>query len=353
MSIRGFQNYTQPLILDDVVTIEGTLNAKNVYVNGVITGAGISTDILGTDNTWEGTNDFQDITTTINSVIGSDFDLTIKEDVDTAVAGYDAAVLASNNTWLLSPTFSVVPPVITAAVPTNPIPSNLLSTIGIANAITTGTTINIPSNLSNTFTGTQTFSDFVGVTIPSLEVPTLINQPASKAFVDGKIEVAGNTLTITILTPGTYSFIGADKASIVKVDYTLYGGSCSNLCGAVVSGTLGNGCGVNGSLLVSIGTTADPAVVYTTQDKSVASSTSFLVSNFLVACAGGACNLNGVLTAGNIVPAQFTGSYGLSVSGSVVANNVVSRAGNSLLAYGTTLGTKTSAGGLILVVQYI
>jgi hypothetical protein len=45
MSIRGFQNYTQPLELDDVVTIEGTFNAKNVYVNGTITGAGISTDI--------------------------------------------------------------------------------------------------------------------------------------------------------------------------------------------------------------------------------------------------------------------------------------------------------------------
>jgi len=348
MSIRGFQNYTQPLVLDDVVTIEGTLNAKNVFVNGVITGAGISTDILGTDNTWEGTNDFQDITTTINSGIGSDSDLTIKEDVDTAVNLYDLSVLGTDNTWALSPTFSVAPPAITAAVPTNPIPSNLLATLGIANAITTGTTINIPANLSNTFTGTQTFSNFVGVGTLQLEVPTSINQPASKAFVDGKIEVAGNTLTITITTPGVYSFVGADKASIVKTDFFLFGGSCAGAVGAVVSGTLGNGCGTSGSLVVNIGTTADPAVIYTTQDKNVASSTSFLVSNYLVACAGGACNLNGVVTFGNIVPAQFTGSYGLSVAG-----NILNGAGNSILAYGNTLGTNTSAGGLILVVQYI
>jgi hypothetical protein len=349
MSIRGFQNYTQPLVLDEVVTIEGTLNAKNIYVSGAITGAGISTDILGTDNVWTGTNDFQDVTTTTAGIVLTDgTELTTKEDVDDAVAGYDAAVLASNNTWALSPTFSGLPPVITAAVPVAPIPDNILSTNAIANSIIGSVAINIPANLTNTFSGTQTFSDFVGVTIPSLEVPTLINQPASKAYVDGKVEVAGNTLTITILTPGVYSFVGADKASIVKTDYFLFGGSCGGAVGAVVSGTLGNGCGTSGSLVVNIGTTADPTIVYTTQDKSVPSSTSFLVSNYLVACAGGACNLNGVLTAGNIVPAQFTGSYGLSVAGDVLTG-----AGNSILAYGNTLGTNTSAGGLILVVQYI
>jgi hypothetical protein len=101
MSIRGFQNYTQPLELDDVVTIEGTFNGKNVYVNGTITGAGISTDILGTNNVWTGTNDFQDVTTTIDVPANLDGnDLTIKKDADDQVAAYDAAVLASDNTWL-------------------------------------------------------------------------------------------------------------------------------------------------------------------------------------------------------------------------------------------------------------
>ena len=349
MSIRGFQNYTQPLELDDVVTIEGTFNAKNVYVNGTITGAGISTDILNTNNVWTGTNDFQAVTTTIDVPANLDgTDLTIKKDTDDQVAAYDVAVLASDNTWLLAPTFSnVAPPQVTAVVPT-PIPDNVYATKATGDAIVASTTINLPSNLTNLFTGTNDFQAFTGVTIPSLEVPTLSNQPASKAFVDGRIEVAGKTLTITITTPGSYSFVGANKANIVKTEYFLFGGSCGGLNGAVVSGTMGNGGGDSGSILCSIGTIADPAVEYTIQDQTTPSSTSLQVSSYLVACAAGACNLNGVLTAGNIVPPAFVGSYGLSADG-----GTLNSAGNNFLAYGTTLGTTISAGGVILVVQYI
>jgi hypothetical protein len=132
---------------------------------------------------------------------------------------------------------------VTAVVPT-PIPDNMYATKATGDAIVASVAINLPSNLTNLFLEQMIFKLLLGVTIPSLEVPTLINQPASKAFVDGRIEVAGKTLTITITTPGSYSFVGANKANIVKTEYFLFGGSCGGLNGAVVSGTIGNGGGI-------------------------------------------------------------------------------------------------------------
>jgi hypothetical protein len=341
MSLQGFQDYTQPLVLNGAVTINGTLNARNIYVSGAITGAGISTDILATDNVWTGTNDFQDVVSYTGSAVVGATDLIQKENVDDAVTGYNP--LPINNLWTTSPTFSnVIAPYVPPFSGATLQPYNLYSHISMTNYTGANPSSLLSSN--NTFTGTNTFSGFAGVSIPSLEIPTALQQPASKAYVDGKIEVAGKTLTYTITQSGIYNFANINKANIAKIDFWLFGGSCGGYSGAVVSGTIGNGCGVNGSLLLSIGTTADPAVVVTTQDKNTPSSTYFLVSNVLVGGAGGACNLNGVLVGGNILTNDYNGQNGLSIGG---IN------GTNALAYSNVLGTGTSAGGAIFVAQYI
>jgi hypothetical protein len=341
MSLQGFQDYTQPLVLNGEVTINGTLNAKNIYVSGAITGAGISTDILATDNVWTGTNDFQDVVSWTGGAGIQATDLIQKVDVDDAVANYNP--LATNNLWTAIPTFSNVdPPSVLPFAGAVLNPADLYSYISMTNYTSSNPSGLLASN--NTFTGTQNFTGFAGVSIPSLEIPTALQQPASKAYVDGKIEVAGKTLTYTITQSGVYNFANINRANIAKIDYWLFGGSCGGYSGAVVSGTIGNGLGANGSLTLNIGTTADPAVVVTTQDKNTPSSTSLLVSNVLVGGAGGACNLNGSLVGGNILTSDYGGVNGLSIGG---IN------GTNALAYSNVLGTGTSAGGAIFVAQYL
>jgi len=341
MSLQGFQDYTQPLVLNGEVTINGTLNAKNIYVSGAITGAGISTNILATDNVWTGTNDFQDVVSWTGGAGIQATDLIQKVDVDDAVANYNP--LAINNLWTAIPTFSNVdPPSVLPFGGAVLNPADLYSYISMTNY-----TASNPSGLlalNNTFTGTNTFSGFAGVSIPSLEIPTALQQPASKAYVDGKIEVAGKTLTYTITQSGVYNFANFNRANIAKIDYWLFGGSCGGYSGAVVSGTIGNGNGTNSSLTLNIGTIADPAVVVTTQDKTTPSSTTLLVNSVLVGGAGGACNLNGALVGGNILTNDYGGTNGLSLGG---IN------GTNALAYSNVLGTSTSAGGAIFVAQYI
>jgi hypothetical protein len=343
MSLQGFQDYTQPLVLNGEVTIKGTLNAKNIYVSGAITGAGISTDILSTDNTWTGTNDFQDVVSYTGVAVVGATDLIQKVDVDNAVAGYNP--LNTTNFWSVSPVFSNADP---PSVP--PFSSGVLNTTDLYSYVSmTNWTGGNPSGLlttANTLTGTNNFTGtFTGVSTPQLEAPTALNQPASKAYVDAKIEVGGKTLTYTITTSGAYNMSAlVNRANIAKVDFWLFGGSCGGFSGAVVSGTIGNGCGLNGSLLLNIGTTADPAVVYTTQDTTTPSTTSFLVSNQLIAGAGGACNLNGALVGGNILTNVYGGANGLYLGG---------ENGNNKLAYSNVLGTSTSAGGAIFVAYFI
>jgi len=344
MSLQGLQGYTQPLVLNGETTIEGTLNAKNIFISGTLTGGGISTDILGTDNEWTGTNDFQDVVTYTGVNPAVDFDETTKLDVDTAVAGYSPLLV--NNEWgLLPPTFSnVVPPSSLATFDGAVLnPQDLYSYLSMTNYTNLNPSAVLTTN--NTFTGVNTFTGaFTGVSILNLETPTLANQPASKAYIDAKIEVAGKVLTYTISTPGTYNFASVvNRANIAKIDFWIFGGSCGGASGAVVSGTIGNGNGVNGSPVLIIGTTADPAVVYT-DNSALPSTTTFLVSNAKVGVAGGASNQNGVIQGGQIGKADYAGANGLSCAGIV---------GNNALAYSNVFGTTISAGGAIFVAYYI
>ena len=342
MSLQGLQNYTQPLTLLGNVTINGDFNTKNVYVTGQVTGAGISTNILATDNTWTGTNDFRDITSYTGIDGAIDNDMLTKGDIDDAVLGYNP--LPQNQTWSLSPTFSNAnPPVLPTAGATAP--STILTGYNDMISVIGASPIDLTKNATNLWSGTNTFTNFVGVSVGSpLLLPSDPQNPVSKTYIDGKIEVAGKALTYVITTPGTYNFANANIANIGKIEYWLFSGSCGGSSGAVVSGTIGNGCGLNGSLLLTIGTTADPATSYTSQDASLPSSTQFLVSNQVVGSAFGACNLNGVITAGIKGNTTYGSIMGLSANG---------RVGDNILSYSNVLGTSTSGGGCVFIAYYL
>jgi hypothetical protein len=147
-----------------------------------------------------------------------------------------------------------------------------------------------------------------------------------------------------VTTPGSYNFANANIGAIGKIDYMLFSGSNGQDSGAVVTGTIGNGIALNGSLQLLIGTAADPAVVYTTQDLTVPSSTQFLVAGITVASAIGACNLNGTLVPGIVGPTTYGALLGFSAAG---------RPTDNLLTYSNLLGTTTSAGGCVFVAYYI
>lgn len=359
MALQGLQNYTFPLTLLGEVTINGDLNAKDIYVSGLVNGGGISTNILGTDNTWTGTNDFQQAAFYTGPDPPSSFnDMMTKSDIDNAAAAYNP--LPTTNVWNAAPTFTnanppVVPILNPVAVSTGTVSGNIL--VGYTDMENIATTnINVNQNLTgkaNTFTGVNTFSGTISADttiVPSLLDPTLPQQAASKGYIDGKVELAGKSVIYEILTPGVYNFTdaaltGGSLANVGKIDYWLFSGACvAQASGAVVSGTLGNGNGIHGNILLTVGTTTNPAVVFTSQ-ATAPSTTSLSVSNQLVAVAAGACNLNGVVVPGVVGSTSMVTQQGASANGQLAANNI--------LDYSNLLGTATSAGGCLFVAYYI
>jgi len=355
MALQGLQNYTFPLTLLGEVTINGNLNAKDVYVSGTLTGTGISGNILAADNTWTGTNDFQNVTTyTGTSLNTSELNMLTKGDIDDIVTNYSPLGLSGEAAnWAVAPVFSNANPPTVPVQTLAPFPGNILPGYTDMVNIITPLLTDITKNETNTFTGINTFSGTIQAdttVVPSLLEPTLAQQAASKGYIDGKVELAGKSVIYQLTTPGTYSFTGANLvngtlANIGKIDYWLFSGSCGGASGAVVSGTIGNGNGTRGSIVLTIGTVADPAVVETSQDTNVPSSTYILVSNQRVGSALGACNLNGVLTPGVIGTTTMPSNQGLSADGQLAANNA--------LDYSNLLGTTTSAGGCLFVLYYI
>jgi hypothetical protein len=342
MSLAGLQNYTFPLTLRGPVTINNDFNAKNIYVAGAVIGAGVSKDVLGTDNTWSGTNDFQAEASYTGTVAPTNStDMLTKEDIDDSVTGFNPTGLSQN--WALSSTFSNAnPPVLRVAGGT--IGSNVLTGYSDMVSITSASSTNLTKG-SYTWSGTQTFTNTVGVPVDSgILKPDLDQNPASKSYIDGKVEIAGKAVTYTITTPGTYTFTEFTLTSIIKIDYWLYGGSCGGSSGAMVAGVMGNGGGQFGSFKLVVGGTADPATVYTAQNTSLPSSTVFSIGTTVVGSALGACNLNGTVTAGIAGPTTVGNVYGTSANGKV---------GNNLFAYSDILGTSTSGGGAVFIAYYL
>lgn len=347
MSLGGLQNYTQPLSLFGDVTIRGDFNAKNVYVNGTLTGGGISTNILATNNTWSGTNNYTN-TTSYTGSVPPDFndDLTTKKDADDLAISYNSGALRptiNNNVWTNVTTWSNVSPPIIPTASGTPGSNKLVGYTEMTNYINNYPTI--PASVSNTFTGNNQFTLSPELyNIPSMLIPTADDQLASKLYVDARLEVAGKTLTYTITNTGSYNFDFINRSLIVGIEFILFGGSYSGThSGAMWSGKIGNANGAFNSLLLSVGIKDDPTN-YTSYGSSVASNTTLKVGNEFVGIAGGACLLNGVAKEGTQINSanSITGTGGCD--GSVGADN--------FFAYSNILGTLISSGGAILVAYY-
>jgi hypothetical protein len=348
MSLAGFQNFPNPLVLNGNITIENDLNCKNLYVNGIITSNGIDTNILGSDNTWTGTNDYVSIysATYTGSASVQDTDLIQKINVDQAVSSYNP--LVTDNIWKAPATFTnLFPPVVPTFGPG--LASTQLYNFDSLENYKANNQSTILTN-ENTFTGTNLFLDEMTInsTNPTDLLATLPSQVVTKAYALAKFQENLGTTTFTIDTPGSYPFTNISKNNIKKIDYWLFGASMSGFSGAVVSGTIGNGNGSNGSLLLNIGNTSSPQLQSTSPLNAIGT-TSLFVSGQLIGAAGGALNLNGVVGAGAIIdPADYGyknyGTYGLSCDGQN-ANNLLST---------TTpdFGTTTSAGGAIITCYY-
>lgn len=338
MSLAGLQNYTRPLSLLGFTTIENNLNTRNVFVNGTLSGGGISDDILSTNNTWTGTNDYTNTTIYSGSLFPANNELTTKLNADNLVASYNPALTV--NFWNGLATFSG-----SVSVPNSSVSDNkLISETQCNNFVNNFQTI--PAKPSNRFTGNNQFNNNMQVlNIPSLLVPTLDNQLASKLYVDNRIEVAGKTLTYTILTPGTYNFDFINRPEIIGIEFMLFGGSVNNShSGAMYSGKIGNGNGNFSSLFLQVGVKDNVTNYSSTLPINSPQNTYLLSGSEYVGIAGGAYILNQQPQAGTI----YGFSSGLTSTGASFGKAF----GSNVFAYSNIAGTTNSNGAAIFVAYF-
>ncbi len=340
MSVNGLQNYTLPLTLLGDVTVKQDLNAKDIYINGTLTGTGASTNILITNNTWTGTNTFNNVTSYTGSNPAVNDDLVTKKDVDDLATAYNP--IPTDNIWNGTAIFTNAnPPIVPLASVSG---SKLVGYSEMVSYIQSQPLL--PSGTSNTLTGNNTFTINPRFTnIPSLLIPTLDNQIASKAYVDGMIEVSGKTLTYTITVPGSYNFNFVNRSNIAKIEFILFGGSYfGTQSGSMWSGTVGNGNGSFSNVLLRIGIKDDPTNYKAVNATDVASNTYITVNRSVIGVAAGACRLANTPTpGGEILPDN-------SMTGTLICKGKSGAA--NICAYSNILGTLTSAGGAILIAYY-
>jgi hypothetical protein len=342
MSLEGLQNFTQPLSLLGFTTIEKNLNARNVFVNGTLSGDGISNNILSTNNTWTGTNNYANVTIYSGPSTGSALpnELTTKADADFLVVTYNPASGAMVNFWNGLATFNG-----NVSVPNSAITDDkLISATQCNNFVNNYQTI--PDSVSNKFTGNNQFNNNIQVSnIPSLLVPTLDNQLASKVYVDAKIEVAGKTLTYTILTPGTYNFDFINRPEIIGIEFMLFGGSVNNShSGAMYSGKIGNGNGNFSSLFLQVGVKDNVTNYSSTLPINSPQNTYLLSGSEYVGIAGGAYILNQQPQPGLI--------YGFNSGLTATSASIGKALAPNLFAYSNILGTTNANGGAIFVAYF-
>lgn len=348
MALQGLQNYTFPLTLLGETTVNGDLNVKNIYVNGIITGTGVSSNILGTDNVWTKTNDFQNDAFYTGALPPTNqTDMLTKQDIDDAVTAYDP--LIDDNVWTVAPVFSNANPPVLPVAGVNA-PDNILVGYNDMVLVTAPLFTDITKNPINIFNGINTFTNVVQGSI-STPLDAVSQRAATKDYIDQQLNESGKTVSYVVSTQGESSFqdiTGRNQNEAITIDYTLFSGAClGQASGSMVSGSIGNGLGQRGSLVFKIGNTTNPSTVYTDQlgTTLLPSSTAIIVSNKIIANAAGACNLNGVITAGIQGNTLFATNLHAASNGQVGADNI--------FAYNNIFGTTTSTGGAILVVHYI
>ena len=351
MALLGLQNYTFPLTLLGETTVNGNLNVKDVYITGTVTGTGVSSDILGTDNTWIKTNDFQNTASYTGVLAPADqTDMLTKGDIDDAVAAYNP--LVDDNVWSVAPVFSNANPPVLPIAGVNA-PDNILLGYDDMETVASASFTDITKNNTNKFTGINTFTNVCQSNSSSL-IPNIPQHAVTKAYIDQNVGVSGKTVAYVVTTQGESTFAeitGRSQAAAMTINYWLFSGSCGGASGSMVSGTIGNGLGQSGALIFKIGNVANPSTVYTTQqslNSLLPSTTAILISNLadtVIASAAGACNLNGTIVAGVAGNTTYPSTYCAASNGQVGADNI--------FAYNNIFGTTTSIGGAILVVNYL
>ena len=359
MSLGGLQDYPFPLTLNaPTTTVTDNLYARNVYVDGNITGSGIQTDLLPTANIWTGLNEFTDTAYypgTLPIASAGDTVLTTKGDVDTLVPLFNP--LPTANTWTATPTFSntnINAPLFSGSfTSSNPIPPTTLLNLSGLSAWLNYAYIDL-SFLANTWTGTQTFSN--GMTISSPIDPVLSNEAVIKLYPDNVIEKVGKTLTFTFPSPGTYYLTNINRSSIGTMDYILVGGGSQLIgvatsTGAYISSTIGNANGTSSSIIIVVGVAeaVDPTTWFPTYTTANAPTNSTIkIGGKTIAFAGGATQgstNNPGNQAGKVGATSVTSRAGLSSNGIIGSQTPV--------CAGSGYGNFTSTGYCSLVVHYL
>ena len=127
---------------------------NKTYVDSAVSGG----SILGTNNTWTGTNTFNTSLPTSTLTPSSSTELTTKSYVDSAVSG--ASILGTNNTFTGTNAFNTSLPTSTLT----PTTSTQLTTKSYVDSAVSGGSI-LATN--NTWTGTNNFKDVVYINNPS------------------------------------------------------------------------------------------------------------------------------------------------------------------------------------------
>ena len=232
MSARKINNLAQPLVLNGAVEFKRDLDVRDVQVSGVITGGGITDDILGDDNTFTGKNDFQNTLTSGDVTDPAGFNMLRKDKTDAYALNFTS--VDRDNSWNRAAFTNALNNPIT---PTNlsglPVADDDISNLGDLNDYILSSANPLQDN--NTWLGQQDFQGGeakLGFTTQSPAIPTLTNDAICKKYVDGVIEIAGKTLTFSYNVAGTYTITPPTEpiGTIIKIDILMYG------AGSIASG---------------------------------------------------------------------------------------------------------------------
>ena len=264
MSIKGLDGFSTALELNGEIEFSRNLEVNDIYVNGtIIGGGGIDKNVLITDNTWTGTNDFQntfDISKaqTLLSTV-EDNDLIKKSYADAVVSAYDP--LSNDNVWNGVATFSTSNPVVPDYDSSQS--DNTLMNLNSLNAEIASYDPYIATD--NTWTG---INDFQGGSISQAGgILPLDNEKSAltKSFTDGLLDIAGKTLTYSFTTAGLYPITPPDRplGKIARIDCLMYAGGVNGtggatntpyaIGGAFTSFSIGNVANSLGSIIVKVG----------------------------------------------------------------------------------------------------
>lgn len=187
-SISGALNISN---IPRLTTLQIPTDDRDLATKAYVDGGGIQnlTNLLSSNNTWTGTNQFNTIPTVSSDATTSN-QLTRKNYVDTAITTSTTNLKSGSNTWTGTNTFNTSLPTSSLDPSTS---THLARKNYVDNSINTSIT-NLKS-ASNNWTNTNTFN----TSLPTSTLnPSLSTDLTTKLYVDQKVgAIASNPLTIT------------------------------------------------------------------------------------------------------------------------------------------------------------